>query len=71
MQNYTAELFSLKDDVGEHNDLAASNPAKVQELFGAIMEMSKTAGMAHDRDPIDPKSNPNLHGGSWVPWDNI
>jgi hypothetical protein len=25
-QNYTANLFNLKDDVGEHNDLAASNP---------------------------------------------
>jgi hypothetical protein len=45
--------------------------AKVKELLSAIMEMSKTAGVAHDRDPIDPKSNPNLHGGVWVPWDNL
>jgi arylsulfatase A-like enzyme len=69
--NYTANLFNVKNDVGENHDLAAANPAKVRELMGAIMAMAKTAGVAHDRDPIDPKSNPLLHGGAWVPWDDV
>ena len=41
----------------------------MRELYGAIVSMARTAGMAHDRDPIDPASNPKLHGGAWVPWD--
>ena len=67
----TAELFNLKDDPGEENNLATTDAgaAKVAELTAAITAMSKTAGVAHDRDPIDPLSNPKLHKGSWVPWD--
>eukprot|EP01043_Picozoa_sp_COSAG02_P052704 COSAG02_NODE_5720_length_4097_cov_87.890445_3_plen_148_part_00 len=71
--NYTANLFNIKEDPSESNDLSSTKVgrAKVTELTAAIMEMSKGAGMAHDRDPIDPKSNPELHGGAWVPWDEV
>ena len=71
--NYTANLYNIKDDPSEKHDLAKTQmgEAKVTELKAAIMEMAKGAGMAHDRDPIDPKSNPELHGGAWVPWDEV
>eukprot|EP01052_Picozoa_sp_SAG31_P012331 SAG31_NODE_719_length_12605_cov_22.378858_9_plen_170_part_00 len=67
--NYTANLFNLRDDIGEKNDLAQTEAgqAKVAELYEAIMEQANTAGMAHDRDPIDPKSNPKLHVRSLNP----
>lgn len=71
--NYTANLFNIKDDPSEAHDLANTEVGrpKVAELMAAIVEMSKGAGVAHDRDPIDPKSNPRLHGGAWVPWDEV
>ena len=71
--NYTANLFNIKDDVGEKHDLARTEAgkAKVTELMAAIAEMAKGAGVAHDRDPIDPLSNPKLHGGTWVPWEQV
>ena len=71
--NYTATLFNIKEDPSEAQDLANTELGrpKVAELMAAIMEMSKGAGVAHDRDPIDPKSNPMLHGGAWVPWDEV
>ena len=44
-------------------------PLQAKELMAAILKASLTAGVAHDRDPIDPRSNPGLHGGDWVPWE--
>ena len=69
---YKPMLFNLADDVGEKTNLAntTAGAAKVKELMAALAEYAKTAGVAHDRDPIDPKSNPNLHNGSWMPWDD-
>ena len=69
--NYTAMLFNLATDPSETTDIAgtAEGKAKVAELLGAFREMAKGAGVAHDRDPIDPLSNPALHGGAWMPWD--
>ena len=34
-------LFNLRDDIGEQNDLAASNPAKLKELQAAFAEWEK------------------------------
>jgi len=31
-ENNTVQLFNLKEDINEQNDLAASNPDKVKEL---------------------------------------
>ena len=70
--NYTANLYNVREDPSETNDLAhtEAGKAKVAELMAGIAEMAKGAGVAHDRDPIDPRSNPELHGGVWVPWDD-
>ena len=35
------ELYNLKDDIGELNDLAAQNPAKVKELAGLFTAQLK------------------------------
>jgi hypothetical protein len=69
--NYTPLLFNLAQDPGESKDIAATpaGAAKVQELMTVLAEYAKGAGVAHDRDPIDPKSDPRLHGGVWMPWD--
>jgi hypothetical protein len=34
-------LFNLRDDVGEKNDVAASNPARLQELQAAFAQWEK------------------------------
>lgn len=34
-------LFNLKDDIGEQNDLAASNPEKLRQLQAAFAEWEK------------------------------
>ena len=70
---FTPELYhiGLRDDVidvGEQHDVAASNAGKVAELMKSLNMHLVGAGVAHDRDPIDPRSNPELHDGSWMPW---
>ena len=67
--DYTPKLFNLAMDPGESHDIASQQPAKVTELMQALAEYAKGAGVAHDRDPIDPKSDPRLHGGVWMPWE--
>ena len=51
--------------------MAATRPTELtpRNLSNALHRYAKTAGVAHDRDPIDPKSDPRLHGGIWVPWE--
>jgi arylsulfatase B len=36
-------LFNIFDDPTEHNDIAATNPEIVQELYARILEIQKTA----------------------------
>ena len=69
--DYTPKLYDLMVDPGEAKDIASTSEGQpiVKELMEALAEHAKTAGVAHDRDPIDPKSDPRLHGGNWVPWE--
>ena len=69
--NYKASIFNLQADPSESNDLASTSAgrSKVSELMAAIAQHARSAGIAHDRDPIDSQSNPMLHGGNWVPWE--
>jgi arylsulfatase A-like enzyme len=40
-ENNTVQLFNLRDDIGEQNDLAASQPRKVAELRQMLHEWRK------------------------------
>jgi len=43
-ENKTVQLFNLKKDLGETNDLAKSNPQKVQELRDMLHSWQKSKG---------------------------
>ena len=62
--------MQVKTDPSETTDLASTpaGAAVVVEMVAAVQKEGRTAGMAHDRDPIDPRSDPRLHGGVWQPW---
>ena len=62
------QLFDLRADPGESNDLAASMPTKVAELQARLAEYNATAVPPCDRLRPDPASSPRLHGGAWMPW---
>eukprot|EP00658_Telonema_sp_P-2_P072708 TRINITY_DN61812_c0_g1_i2.p4 TRINITY_DN61812_c0_g1~~TRINITY_DN61812_c0_g1_i2.p4 ORF type:complete len:118 (-),score=17.75 TRINITY_DN61812_c0_g1_i2:283-636(-) len=65
-------LYNVRTDPGETTDLANTTVgvAVVAEMVAAVQKEGKTASMAHDRDPIDPRSDPRLHGGVWMPWEH-
>ena len=56
--NHAVELYNLKDDVGEHNDLAAANPAKRDELLDDLLAWMKETGAKMATQP-NPKFDPN------------
>lgn len=39
-----AELYNLKDDIGERNNLAAKEPARLEKLRGQLREWQKSVG---------------------------
>jgi hypothetical protein len=41
-ENNTVQLFNLKDDIGEQNDLSKSNPAKAKELTAMLHAWRKS-----------------------------
>ncbi len=51
------ELYNLREDIGETRDLAAENPAKVDELSKLI------DGFLADTDAVIPAPNPNYEQG--------
>ena len=52
-EHNTVQLFDLKTDPGEHHDLAAADPKKVQELRSMLHEWRKSVNAAM------PTPNPN------------
>ena len=40
-EDMNVELFNLKDDIGEHHDLAKENPAKAAELLKLLRDWRK------------------------------
>ena len=62
-------LYNIREDPSEQHDLSQSHPQKLAQLLALLRTCNATAGPAHDRDPIDPRSNPQLHGGVWMPWE--
>ncbi|KAK7495658.1 hypothetical protein BaRGS_00013105 [Batillaria attramentaria] len=60
-------LFHIPSDPCEYNNLAASEPAIVSQLFLRITEYMYTM-VPPGNQPTDPRGNPRLHNGTWVPW---
>ena len=52
-EDYRIELYNLKDDIGEQNDLSKTNPAKADELRKMLHQWRK------DVDAQIPKPNPD------------
>jgi arylsulfatase A-like enzyme len=48
------ELYNLKEDIGEQNNLASSNPEKTQELLGILEEWREATGA-----PVPDQLNPD------------
>ena len=67
---YSPRLFNVYRDPGEKEDLAATpaGGAIIKSMLERLNVANSGAGVAHDRDPIDPRSDPRRHGGVWVPW---
>eukprot|EP00051_Salpingoeca_urceolata_P027772 m.483220 g.483220 ORF g.483220 m.483220 type:complete len:516 (-) comp22829_c0_seq1:60-1607(-) len=63
-----AELYDIEADPSETKDIADSFPQVVAQMKATVAEYAKTTMPACDRDPPDPRSNPLLHNGTWVPW---
>ena len=53
------ELFNLRDDLGETNDLAVAQPEKVKQLKAALEAWWKDTGATF------PEKNPAYDAGSW------
>ncbi len=51
--NHAVELYNLADDIGEHNDLASTNPVKRDELLNELLEWFKATDA-----PIPTVANP-------------
>ncbi|HVY73706.1 MAG TPA: sulfatase [Puia sp.] len=64
-ENYKVQLFNLKDDPGEQNDLAASEPGKVKELRDMLHAWRKQVN-ANMPTP-NPDYDPSLHD-QWQNW---
>ncbi|KAK3588141.1 hypothetical protein CHS0354_012199 [Potamilus streckersoni] len=61
-----AELFNLKDDPYEHNNLARDQPELVKKMEGILQEYKKHLVPAM-HPPEDKKGNPKNFGGVWTP----
>ncbi|KAK3588140.1 hypothetical protein CHS0354_012198 [Potamilus streckersoni] len=61
-----AELFNIKDDPYEHNNLAREQPALVKKMQGILDEYRKHLVPAM-HPPNDKKGNPANFGGVWTP----
>ncbi|XP_067685533.1 arylsulfatase B-like isoform X2 [Haliotis asinina] len=61
------QLFNLKDDPTEHNDLSTSHPDIVKQLAARLAWYEKQAVPPNYPLLPDPKSNPQLYGNVWSP----
>ncbi|XP_005101283.1 arylsulfatase I [Aplysia californica] len=60
-------LYNLRDDPCEFENLALALPDVVERLEARVAMYRKTM-IPPGNKPIDPRGNPQLHGGVWVPW---
>ena len=66
-ENKNVWLFNINEDPNEKNDWAERMPEKVKEMLVKLAQYNATAVPCRFPDS-DPKANPSLHGGFWVPW---
>ncbi|XP_067874143.1 arylsulfatase J isoform X1 [Heterodontus francisci] len=62
-------LFNITADPYERVDLSQQYPEVVKKLLLRLAKYNKTA-VPVKYPPKDPRCNPNLNGGAWIPWDN-
>ncbi|XP_034557963.1 arylsulfatase I-like [Notolabrus celidotus] len=60
-------LFNITADPCERQDLADHRPEVVQRLLARLVYYNQTAVPVYF-PPDDPRANPDLHEGAWVPW---
>ncbi|CAH1786463.1 unnamed protein product [Owenia fusiformis] len=61
-------LFDIENDPNEHHDLSDDRPDIVDALLKRLAAYDASAvPCRYPKD--DPKANPELHGGAWVPWE--
>lgn len=62
-------LFDLEKDPCEYNNLYGVPKYKstYEKMFAKLQKYRKGAVKSRKKK-VDPKSNPKLHGGVWVPW---
>ncbi|KAK7093086.1 hypothetical protein V1264_008737 [Littorina saxatilis] len=60
-------LFHIPSDPCEYNNIAASNPAIVDQLFQRLLQYSYTM-VTPGNKPNDDRGNPKYHNNTWVPW---
>ncbi|XP_062309797.1 arylsulfatase I [Osmerus eperlanus] len=60
-------LFNITADPYERHDLANQRPDVVRQLLSRLAFYNRTAVPVRFPDD-DPRANPDLHGGAWVPW---
>jgi len=73
-EDMAVELYNLKDDIGEQNDLAEKNPAKVEELRELLNKWRESVGaqMPTPNPNFDPERADRLPKGGRIravrPW---
>ncbi|KAK7495650.1 hypothetical protein BaRGS_00013097 [Batillaria attramentaria] len=60
-------LFHIPSDPCEYNNIAAMKPDIVSQLFLRLTQYMYTM-IPPGNKPFDPRGNPRLHNGTWVPW---
>jgi len=61
-ENHAVELYNLKDDIGERNDLANSNSARRDELLDELLAWQKSVNAPLPIQP-NPAYNSKASGG--------
>ncbi|XP_037643525.1 arylsulfatase I-like isoform X1 [Sebastes umbrosus] len=60
-------LFNITADPCERQDLAHQRPDVVQQLMARLAFYNQSAVQVYF-PPDDPRADPSLHSGAWVPW---
>ncbi|XP_022083579.1 arylsulfatase I-like [Acanthaster planci] len=63
-------LFNIRNDPCEFYNIADWNQDILAEMMTRLHLINATA-VPPKNVPNDPKGNPKLHGGNWVPWVNL
>ncbi|XP_030845455.1 arylsulfatase I isoform X2 [Strongylocentrotus purpuratus] len=60
-------LYNIRDDPCEYNNIADWNQDIVEAMKARLQEYRRSAVEPRNQ-PLDPQSNPKLHGNVWEPW---